>query len=332
MPPASTSAPVTGDPPFPDFHEVLTVTSPVGAEHHPTTHEVPARHTAVLEGITRARLAGVPLDERVSVAIPPILLRAIHTKDYLERLAQPGPRVGVSYRFSLDVPIGAATWNAALHAAGAAALAVRAMQEHPWCRRAFLGVRPPGHHATASEALGYCYLNNAAMVARLLVMWGLATRVAIIDVDAHHGNGTEALLDRLPGTVYGSVHGLGYPGTGRSDLPGRAWNRAIPWEAGPEAWSPALHAVLDGVASHRPEALVISFGTDGLAGDPVADLGLSQDDLDGGVRAILARFPGVPVVSVLEGGYAMPALTEAVRRHLITLSGYEPTTSSGHHP
>jgi NAD-dependent deacetylase len=171
------------------------------------------------------------------------------------------------------------------------------------CRRAFLAVRPPGHHASADRAQGYCYLNTAALAARLLQDRGIATRVAILDVDAHHGNGTQALLPRLGEAVYALVHGAGYPGTGSADEPPRCWNRTLSGDGGGEAWLAALDAVATGLVSTRPDAVVISFGTDALRYDPVGDLGLTQDDLDLGVRRALERMAGIPVISVMEGGY-----------------------------
>ncbi|MCK6488876.1 MAG: histone deacetylase [Planctomycetes bacterium] len=296
------------------------MTTPDTQTHDPGTMDYPVRQVAMQEAIALARAAGVPLEERQATGVPLALLKTVHCRRYIKRLSASIERHPSRAWTMPDAPIVAGTWMAALHAAGAADLATQYLAAGGPCRRAFLAVRPPGHHASADRAQGYCYLNTAALAARLLQDRGIATRVAILDVDAHHGNGTQALLPRLGETVYASVHGAGYPGTGFADEPPRCWNRTLSGDGGGEAWLAALDAVATGLVSTRPDAVVISFGTDALRYDPVGDLGLTQEDLDTGVCRALERMAGIPVISVMEGGYHLGNLTQAVRRHLHTLA------------
>jgi acetoin utilization deacetylase AcuC-like enzyme len=304
----------------PVLPRVLVVTTPDAQAHDPGTMDYPDRQAAMQKAIALAQAAGVPLEERQATGVPLALLKTVHCRRYIKWLSSPVGRCPTRTWAMPDAPIVAGTWMAALHAAGAADLATQYLAAGGPCRRAFLAVRPPGHHASANRAQGYCYLNTAAVAARLLQDRGVGTRVAILDVDAHHGNGTQDLLPRLGDVVYASVHGAGYPGTGLNDDPPRSWNRTLSGEGGGEAWLAALDEVVTGLVNARPAALVLSFGADALRNDPVGDLGLTQEDLDTGVRHALDRLPGIPVISVMEGGYHLGNLTEAVRRHLHTLA------------
>ena len=286
-------------------------------DHGQADHdEHPGRWSAVMAGVHAAALAGVPVRHRQAKPASAEEIAQVHPVAYQEQVAGAWGRFNGGMQDNVFTP---GTWQAASLAAGASVAAASAVISG--VKRVFCAVRPPGHHAHGQQWGGFCYLNNAVIAARHLVRGGL-DRIAILDVDVHHGDGTEALCAADDALAYGSLHGdptWNYPGTGaRSD--GRICNRPLPRACGDAPWLAALDEVLAALAAHRPDALVISFGCDALRGDPVGDIGLSHGALAEGVRRTLACLPG-PVISVLEGGYDETALTAAVRDHLKVLSG-----------
>jgi len=298
---------------------VLIVTHAAMHEHAPRhNREVPARLVAALSGIGAAQRAGVACEVLLAEPVRDSEVLAVHSQAHLDQL-----RSGFEQGLAMagpEAPLNAGTWPSARHAAGAGPTAVRRMLQPGAPHRAFCAVRPPGHHASHGAASGYCYLNNAAITAAAIQSQGLARRVAILDIDHHHGNGTEALLGRLGSCAYASVHAAGYPGTGFNDHDDAVFNRVLR-RMDRAAWLQAVAELVACLRDWRPEALVVSFGTDALIDDPVGDLGITQDDLDAAVASVLAVWPRLPVISLLEGGYSLQNLEEAVRRHVATLAG-----------
>ncbi|MDA5193828.1 histone deacetylase family protein [Govanella unica] len=220
----------------------------------------------------------------------------------------------VSY-FSFDTtaPITSGTWTAAKTAADVALTAQNLITKG--ARSAFALCRPPGHHASSDYYGGYCFLNNAAIAAQGFRDAG-AARVAILDVDYHHGNGTQSIFYDRSDVYFASVHGdpatsypffLGYGDeTGRG--PGEGCNANYPLAAGTsaETWFEALEIACAGVQRYQPDALVISLGVDTYEGDPISYFKLkSEDFLKMGDR--LARLD-LPTLFVMEGGYAVEDL------------------------
>lgn len=217
------------------------------------------------------------------------------------------------YSFDIGTPITAGTWDAALasaHCALTAADIVRSGEP-----AAFALCRPPGHHAGHDYSGGYCYLNNAAIAAQHLRESG-QERVAILDVDYHHGNGTQALFYNRADVFYASIHGdpaseypyyLGHADeTGRDAGAGHNLNLPLPVGSGWPEWSAALDTALDTIAAHAPQALIVSLGVDTFAGDPISKFRLET-----------AHFPQIgqhlaalelPTVFLMEGGYAVAAI------------------------
>jgi acetoin utilization deacetylase AcuC-like enzyme len=223
-------------------------------------------------------------------------------------------------RFATDTmtPVGPGTYAAARAAVDAAVTAADLVAGGE--RAAYAAVRPPGHHAGPAFYGGSCYLNNAACAARRL-----GGRVAIVDVDAHHGNGTQEVFWDDPDVFFGSVHvdpGRGwFPHyCGFADERGGGTNRNVPVPpgAGDEPWLAALEVVLGDVVDHDPEALVVSLGVDAAAGDPESPLEVTVD----GFREAGRRLAEVdrPTVFVQEGGYDLDALAGLV---LAVLEGFE---------
>ncbi|WP_233244445.1 histone deacetylase family protein, partial [Acidovorax sp. HMWF029] len=233
-------------------------------------------------------------------------------------------RLGL-YSMDNGTPMAAGTWAAAKSGAdGSASAAARVAQG---ARAAFCCTRPPGHHAGSDFMGGYCFLNNAAVVAQSLRNQG-ARRVALLDVDYHHGNGTQSIFYDRDDVFFVSLHGdprTEYPFyLGHADEVGEGkgtgYNLNLPLPAGTSAatWFEALEQACTRIAGYQADALVISLGLDAFEGDPISRFALASSDFTRlGER--LARL-GLPTVFVLEGGYAAAELgTNAVN----VLDGFE---------
>ncbi len=223
-------------------------------------------------------------------------------------------RLGL-YSMDNGSPLCAGTWAAAKAGADAAVSATRLLRagEHA----VFCATRPPGHHAGADFMGGYCFLNNAAVAAQALRTQG-CRRVAVLDVDYHHGNGTQSLFYERADVLFVSLHGdprTEYPFyLGHADETGRGagegFNLNLPLPAGSAAstWFEALEVACARIAQHGADALVVSLGLDTFAGDPISTFALQADDFSRlGQR--LSRL-GMPTIFVLEGGYAAAELGE----------------------
>ena len=227
-------------------------------------------------------------------------------------------RLGL-YSMDNGSPMAAGTWAAAKAAADAAASAAQALLNGE--RAAFCATRPPGHHAGPDFMGGYCFINHAAVCAQALRVGG-AARVAVLDVDYHHGNGTQAIFYDRADVLFASIHGdprTEYPFyLGHADETGagagQGFNLNLPLPAGSRAamWFGALDAACARIAAHRPDALVVSLGLDTYAGDPISTFALLTEDFTRlGQR--LGRL-GLPTALILEGGYAASDLGQnAVR-------------------
>lgn len=241
-----------------------------------------------------------------SRAVTDEILRLAHTPAHLRRLAQPRD-------FDADTPFFP---GIADHARRAVAAALEAA-EHALTHRTpvFSLMRPPGHHATADQAMGFCYLNSIAIAALHAQQSLGAARVAVWDPDAHHGNGTEAILHAHQASgnfFFASIHqSPGYPGSGTWDLGPRTRNWPIAPRAPRETHMAALRASLDAVVAFEPDLILVSAGFDAYARDPITAMSLEREDF-----ATLGRWLGEtsrPVAALLEGGYSddLPLLIEA---------------------
>ncbi len=201
-----------------------------------------------------------------------------------------------------DTTMSPASLDAARHGAGAAVeAALLALTGRP----AFAAVRPPGHHATAKRAMGFCLINNVVVAARAVIDGGRANRVLIIDWDVHHGNGTQALVEGDDRIRYVSMHQWPhYPGTGgpRDLAPGNIFNLPRPPGLSRETYVSDLDdAVRRAVDGWLPDLILISAGFDAMSGDPLAGFTLEPEDYACWIEGW--RGMGVPIASVLEGGY-----------------------------
>ncbi|MGV8916829.1 MAG: histone deacetylase family protein [Pseudomonas sp.] len=214
------------------------------------------------------------------------------------------------YSFDAGVPITAGTWQAAYSAAQVALTAQAAIQNG--ANSVFALCRPPGHHAAADVMGGYCYLNNAAIATQAFLDQG-RKKVAIIDVDYHHGNGTQSIFYERNDVLFTSIHGhpeaefpffLGYDDE-LGEGPGEGFNFNYPLAAGSgwDEWSAALEQACKQIEAYAPDVLVVSLGVDTFKDDPISQFKLdSPDYLAMGER--LKRL-GLPTLFVMEGGYAV---------------------------
>ncbi len=226
-----------------------------------------------------------------------------------------------------DTVLSPASAEAALRAAGAGVAAVDAVMKGE-ARNAFCAVRPPGHHATTDAAMGFCLFNSIAVAARhALDKHGLA-RVAVVDFDVHHGNGTQAIFEADPRVMYLSSHQWPlYPDTGRADErgAGNIVNALLPagadGSAFRDAWRRKLLPALDAFA---PQLILVSAGFDAHWRDPLAQLRLVEDDyawITQELASLAQRHAAGRIVSMLEGGYDLDALRECSVAHVRALAG-----------
>jgi acetoin utilization deacetylase AcuC-like enzyme len=215
------------------------------------------------------------------------------------------------YTYDYEEPILAGTWEAAYWSAQTALTAARLVRDGE--SAAFALCRPPGHHATVDQYGGYCYLNNAGVAARFLSAEG---PVAVLDVDYHHGNGTQAIFYEDPAVFFASLHGdpasdypyyWGHAGERGAGLGlGTNFNLPLPRATEDGAYLEALNRALAGIRHFRPTSLVLSMGLDAVAGDPIGKFRLTPEGWAEVGRRVADL--GLPTVIVLEGGYRLDAL------------------------
>jgi acetoin utilization deacetylase AcuC-like enzyme len=252
----------------------------------------------------------------------------VHTVSYVETLKRRAPTSG---RVSLDpdTSMSSGSLAAAYLAAGGAIAAADAIVagsvEHAFC-----AVRPPGHHAERDRAMGFCLFNNVAIAARYLQRRHAMARVLIVDWDVHHGNGTQHTFDNDPSVLFFSTHQYPfYPGTGRAtetgDGRGAGATINVPMNVGEgdDTYREVFQKVLLPAAdAFQPDFVIVSAGFDAHKDDPLASMGLTEEgyaDLTRMVVSIARRHSRGRLLSCLEGGYNLQALSASVERHLLAL-------------
>ena len=295
-------------------------------------HVTPPGHperVARLETVL-ARLRGpdfAALDRREAPRAPRDALVALHGEDHVAAIEAAIPGHGFA---SLDADTFASpgSLDAARRAAGAAIAAVDAVMAGE-AARAFCAIRPPGHHAERERAMGFCLFGNVALAARHALDAHGLSRVAIVDFDVHHGNGTQDLVWTEDRVLFASTHQMPlYPGTGARTERGAHDNVLnLPLAAGTDgpAWRALVEAeLLPALERFAPELVLVSAGFDAHRADPLAGIALEAGDF-GWITARLAeiatRHGGGRLVSCLEGGYDLDALAESVAAHVTALMG-----------
>jgi acetoin utilization deacetylase AcuC-like enzyme len=288
-------------------------------EYHP---ESPARLRAVLAALDAPEFAA--LDRREAPAADLEDIARVHPRDFVEAMLAAVPTEGYA-GVDADTILSPGSGKAALRAAGAAVAAVDAVIAGE-ASNAFCAVRPPGHHAEPDRAMGFCLFNNVAIGAlRARAVHGLG-RVAVIDFDVHHGNGTQAMFERDRSLFYASTHQSPlYPGTGaRSERGvGNIVNVPLPPMAGSGEFRRGVEAsILPALDAFAPEFVMVSAGFDAHRRDPLAQLMLVEDDYTWVTERLLdvaKRHAGGRLVSTLEGGYDLAALGASAAAHVRSL-------------
>jgi len=289
--------------------------------HHP---ERPERLVAVMDALDQPEFAKL---DRLRAPLATVeQLSLAHPRDYVEAILAIRPGEHEIARLDGDTSMSAGSAEAAQRAAGGAVAGVDLVMEGR-ADRVFVAVRPPGHHAEPQRPMGFCLFNNVAVAAHhARAQWG-KRRVAVVDFDVHHGNGTQAMFFDDPDLFYASSHQSPcYPGTGDAREHGVAGNIVnaplAPRSDGAAfraAWRDVILPALDRFA---PELLIISAGFDAHRDDPLAQLRVETEDfawLTTALAELANRHCGGRVVSVLEGGYDLDALAESAAAHVRAL-------------
>ncbi len=285
-----------------------------GGAGHP---ERPQRFEVVLEALRSPELAALISWVEAPAATREAIER-VHPPEYLDLLEALAGRGGGA--LDADTFLGARSLESVLASAG---VALAAVEQGLASGRAFGITRPPGHHALAARAMGFCFLNNVVLAARHAQALGCA-RVLIVDWDVHHGNGTQALVEHDASIRFVSMHQYPwYPGTGAAEERGvgNVFNIPLPGGLPRAVYARDFLAGVDAaLAQWSPDMLLISAGFDSLAGDPLGEFTLEPDDIVDWTEALRARMGTRPVVGVLEGGYRLDLLAAGVVAHVRALS------------
>lgn len=267
--------------------------------------------------------AGLGLDRHAASEATVVDLERVHPADYIARILDASPVSG-SVQLDADTVLSPGSVRAARLAAGAVIDAVHTVAKGRTAR-AFAAVRPPGHHAEPDRAMGFCLFSNVAVAARVAQSLGMA-RVAVVDFDVHHGNGTQAAFEHDPSLFLASIHQMPlYPGTGDPSETGvgNIVNVSVEPHAAREAWR-AIFAggLMPALDAFAPDLILISAGFDAHRRDPLAHQSLEAEDFAWATRAVLEvarRRCAGKVVSSLEGGYDLEGLGRSTVAHLHAL-------------
>jgi acetoin utilization deacetylase AcuC-like enzyme len=305
----------------------LLVTHPACLDHlTPSGHpERPDRLRAIERALEAESFQTLAREQAPAATRDLIML--CHPGDYVDEIRNANPSQGM-VRLDADTSMSPGTFEAVLRAVGGAAMATDEVMTGK-IRNAFCAMRPPGHHAETVRPMGFCFFNTAAIIARHAQKNHGADRVAVVDFDVHHGNGTQEIFWSDPTVMYCSTHEMPlYPGTGaRSErgLHNNIVNAPLRAGDGGDEFRAAFETViLPRVSAFAPDFLVISAGFDAHMRDPLANLNLLEPDFAWATKKLVevadASAKG-RIVSVLEGGYDLQGLSGSVAAHVTALMG-----------
>jgi len=255
------------------------------------------------------------------------MLTRVHPDDYVKGIEAATPASG-RRRLDQDTMMSAGSYEAALRSAGGAAFAIDEVMSGK-VSNAFVATRPPGHHAELATTMGFCFFNNAAVAARHAQAACGAERVAIVDFDVHHGNGTQHIFWADKSVLYASTHEMPlYPGTGargERGEHGQIVNAPLSAGDGGDTFREAIETVIiPRIENFAPDLIIISAGFDGHYRDPLGNLQLREEDFAWATRALMRlaeRHCQGRIVSLLEGGYDLLGLSRSAAAHVQALMG-----------
>mgnify|MGYP001229005772 CR=1 FL=1 len=287
-------------------------------EGHP---ERPARMDAVEQALQTEGLAGRLLRRDAERATLDCI-GLMHPQKYIEQIVASVPSSGVT-RLDADTCLSPGSLEAALRAVGAACSAVDEVIVGE-SKNAFCAVRPPGHHAETNKAMGFCIFNTVAIAAAYARQKYGVERVAVIDFDVHHGNGTQEMFWSDQNFLFASTHQMPlYPGTGSKNERGEFDNIVncplIEGDGSSEFRAAISDVILPGLVTFQPDLLLVSAGFDAHMNDPLAGLNLQDDDYAWVTKQLLEiadKFTNGRLISTLEGGYDLSALSSSVASHV----------------
>jgi len=293
--------------------------------HHPETSQ---RLTAIIEALEAAGL----MDKLMHIEPVPAersVLELCHDPSYIDSFKN-AVDGGFPFLNTPECPISPLTYKAALYAVGGLLKGIDAVMNGE-IKNCFCAVRPPGHHAERSQAMGFCYFNNVAIAARYLQKQHAIERVVVIDWDVHHGNGTQHIFENDATIFYVSFHqdpASCYPGTGWAaeegidNGQGYTLNFPMAPGAGKGEYLEAMQKVSQAMDTFKPEFILISAGFDAHLADPLAHIKLNRsayEELTRRIKKIAEKYAKGRLVSALEGGYNLKALAESVQTHIQVL-------------
>jgi acetoin utilization deacetylase AcuC-like enzyme len=303
----------------------LFISHPASLNHHngPGHPERPDRLRAIESVLEQEKFQSLIRVEPPAADIEAVTL--CHPRDYVEEIKDAAPKEGM-VQLDADTSMSPGSWEAALRAVGGAMLAVDEVVTKK-ADNAFVAHRPPGHHAETVRPMGFCIFNQAAIAARHAQKKHGLHRVAVVDFDVHHGNGTQEIFWKDSTLMYCSTHQMPlYPGTGALSERGDHDNIVnAPLRAGDggEQFKAAMESrILPRLAAFGPELIIMSAGFDAHTRDPLANLQLVEDDFAWATRKIMDvadKTAQGRVVSVLEGGYDLQGLSQSAAAHVIAL-------------
>jgi acetoin utilization deacetylase AcuC-like enzyme len=303
----------------------LLLTHPVFTHHAPPPGhpERPDRMRAIEKVLAHPLFSELKRSEAERAAADDILL--VHPESYLRKIESTAPEPGDAVALDPDTWMNEASLDAAHRAVGAGIAAVDAVVSGD-VANAFCAVRPPGHHAETSRAMGFCLFSSIAIAAHHATARHGLERVAVVDFDVHHGNGTQEIFWSKRDLFYGSTHQMPlFPGTGalREIGVGNIWNAPLKAGDGTAKFREALETrIFPALIAHRPELILISAGFDAHRNDPLGGLELTEADFAWvtlKLMDIADQAAGGRVVSMLEGGYDLTGLSRSVAAHVQAL-------------
>ena len=301
---------------------IFTADSSVQHDTGPGHPECPERIPSIINGLKKIQSQKL-IWEKVR-SFDDKYIKLTHSEKYFEKINQSFPKEGLAF-LDGDTIVSKGSKKAAYDAVGAIINAIDAVMNKEF-DNAFCVVRPPGHHAEKEQAMGFCIFNNVAVGATFLMEKYKINKVAIIDFDVHHGNGTQDIFYNEKKVLYISSHQFPfYPGTGSKDETGKYNNILnIPLKAGTNSkeFFASYNKVYDKLNEFKPEFILLSAGFDAHKNDPLANINLESKDyytLTKEIIKIAKQVSGNKIVSILEGGYNLAAIQESARYHVEAL-------------